>query len=97
MKMLREKSDLDDNGNNVNFTGNDTDLFKLKGEITGETGNNDKKNVEVIVPLKYFSSFWRTLENTLIICEISFMLTWSGNCVISSTITLLLIKKKYLQ
>ena len=46
--FYRDESYLDDNGNIVNFTGNDSDLLKFKGEITGETGNNDKKNVEVI-------------------------------------------------
>ena len=38
-----------------------------------------------MVPLKYLSNFWRTLEMLLINCEISLILTWSTNCVIVST------------
>ena len=38
-----------------------------------------------MVPLKYFSNFWRTLEIPVINCEINLSLTWSTNCVIVST------------
>ena len=40
-----------------------------------------------MVPLKYLSNFWRTLEMALINCEVNLMLTWSDNCVIVSTDT----------
>ena len=52
-------------------------------KITGQTADNDTKNIEVIVPLKYVSNFWRTLEMPLISCEINFILTWSANFVIA--------------
>ena len=35
-----------------------------------------------MVPLKYLSNFWRTLEMPLINCEVELILTWSANCVI---------------
>ena len=38
-----------------------------------------------MVPLKYFSNFWRTLEMPLINCEVELILTWPENCVIIST------------
>ena len=38
-----------------------------------------------MVPLKYLSNFWRTLEISLINCEITIDLNWSGNCVIVAT------------
>ena len=38
-----------------------------------------------MVPLKYPSSFWRTLEIPLINSEINLILTWSSNCVVVST------------
>ena len=41
-------------------------------------------NVEIMVPLKYLSTFWRTLEMTLINCEVNLNFTWSENCVILS-------------
>ena len=38
-----------------------------------------------MVPLKYLSNFWRTLEIPLIICEVELILNWSANCVIIYT------------
>ena len=38
-----------------------------------------------MVPLKYLSNFWRTLEMSLINCEVKLILTWSSTCVIVST------------
>ena len=38
-----------------------------------------------MVPLKYLSNFWRTLEMTLINCEVNNVLTWSSNCVLIAT------------
>ena len=64
----------------------DSELFKSKTKITGKTPNDDnEKDVEIMVPLKYLSNFWRTLEMPLINCEVSLMLTWSSTCVISNS------------
>ena len=38
-----------------------------------------------MVPLKYLSNFWRTLEMPLINCEFELILDWSASCVIIST------------
>ena len=35
-----------------------------------------------MVPLKYLSNFWRTLEMPLINCEVNLILTWSSTCVL---------------
>ena len=52
--------------------------FNSKIKITGKTPNNNNvKDVEIMVPLKYLSNFWRTLEMTLINCEVNLILTWS--------------------
>ena len=53
--------------------------------MTGQTGNNGTKNVEIMVPLKYLSNFWRTFKTSLISCEINLLLIWSAYCVIVST------------
>ena len=59
--------------------------FKSKIIITGKTpATGNTKDVELIVPLKYLSNFWRTLEMPLIDCEVNLILTWSKDCVISS-------------
>ena len=64
---------------------NITDSFKFKAKITGQTGNDGTKDVEIIVPLKYLSNFCRTLEMPLINCEVNLILTWSSNCVLIAT------------
>ena len=77
---------LDANNESTNFTGDNlTDSFKFKAKITGETGNNGIKDVEIMVPLKYLSNFWRTLEMPLINCEVNLILTCSSNCVLIAT------------
>ena len=54
---------------------NDTDSFIFKSNIIGKTAanNNDgniagREDVEIMVPLKYLSNFWRTLKISLINC-----------------------------
>ena len=70
----------------VNFAENNlTDSFNFKVKMTGQSGNDGTKNVEIMVPLKYLSNFWRTLEMPVINCEINLILTWYTNCVIVST------------
>ena len=56
---------------------NDTDSFNFKSRIVGKTAanNNDgniagRVDVEIMVPLKYLSNFWRTPEMPLINCEV---------------------------
>ena len=49
-------------------------LFNFKLKITGKTGNDFTKHVEIMVPLKYLSNFRRNLEIPLINCEINFQL-----------------------
>ena len=74
-----------DNDNEINdFTEANatTDSFNLKVKLTGD---NDTQSVEIMVPLKYVSNFWRTLGMLLISCEVTLDLNWSGNCVIVTT------------
>ena len=55
---------VNNDGNIGDFNGaNPTDSFSFKTKITGQTDNNGRiVNVEIMVPLKYLSNFWRTLE-----------------------------------
>ena len=77
---------LNANDEFTQFTGgNATDSFNFKAKITGRTGDDGTKNVEIMVPLKYLSNFWRTLEMPLIICEVNLILTWSSTCVLIAT------------
>ena len=40
-------------------------------QIAGRIENNGTKYLKIRVPLKYLSNFWRTLEMSLISCEIN--------------------------
>ena len=75
----------DNNDEIVDFDANNlTDSFKFKAKITGQTGDDRTKDVEIMVPLKYLSNFWRTLEMLLINCEVNLILTWSTTCVLAA-------------
>ena len=64
----------------------DSESFKSRIKITGKTPNNgNEKDAEIMVPLKYLSNFWRTLEMPLINCEVNLILTWSSICVITNS------------
>ena len=52
------------------------------GQIRGNT--KIKKNLDIVVPLKHLSNFWKTLDMLLINCEVSLILTWSENCVLTN-------------
>ena len=62
----------------------DSESFKFNVKITGRTKAASTVEVEIVVALKYLSNFWRTLELPLIHREISLMLNWSQNCLISN-------------
>ena len=64
----------------------DSESFKFTVKIRGKTPNNDnEKDIEIMVPLKDLSNFWRTLELPLINCEVNLILTWSSTCVITNS------------
>ena len=86
-QYYRDIPAINSNGDIVDFSGaNATDSFNFKTKITGHADNNRRiNNVEIMVPLKYLSNFWRTLEMPLINCEVNLILTWSADCVIIYT------------
>ena len=64
----------------------DSESFKAKVKITGNIpADGNTKDIEIIVPLKYLSNFWRTLEMRLIDCEVNLIITWSKDCVITNS------------
>ena len=67
----------------ADFPGNSTS-FKFKQKITGSTREDGTKAVQIMVPLKYSSDFWRRLEMPLINRKINLILTWYANCVLSN-------------
>ena len=76
---------VDNNNAIVKFAeSNLADSFNFKVKMTGQTGNDQTKNVEIMVPLKYLRNFWRASEMPLTNCEIDLILTCSVNCFIVS-------------
>ena len=74
--------------NNVNYSIEDSKSFDYKTSIIWKLEGIDRtKDVEIFVPLKYLSNFWRTLDMPLINCEINLILTWTENCVLISIAT----------
>ena len=51
-------------------------MFKYKAALVEKTANavnntnSSEKNTKIVVPLKYLSNFWRSLEIPLINCKI---------------------------
>ena len=61
--------------------------IKLLGNVTRVAGNAAcvrRLNVKIVVPLKYLSNFFRSLEMPLINCKIKLSLTWKKECVLST-------------
>ena len=85
-QYCRDIPAVNNNGNIVEFNGtNATDSFNFQAKITGQIGDNRKKEVEIMEPLKHLSNFWITLEIPLINCEINLILIWYESCVIVYT------------
>ena len=61
--------------------------FKYKVSLLGNpvvADNVARRNVKVVVPLKYLSNFFRSLEMPLVNCKIKLNLTWKKECVLSN-------------
>ena len=70
-----------------NLTQNNSTSFDYKIKLLGnpEVANNiARRNVKIVVPLKYLSNFFRSLEIPLINCKIKLNLTWKKECVLSN-------------
>ena len=77
---------VNDNADFVAFrAANATESFNFKAKTTGRTGENGINNVKIMLPLKYLSNLWGTLEMPLINFEVEVILTWSADCVIFYT------------
>ena len=72
-----------ENNNKLNNKTITSKCFKYKTKIIGSTSDNENRlNTEVVVPLKYLSNFWRSLDLALINCEIERNFSWSRYYII---------------
>ena len=91
-----ELSNDADNNNFDNIKVVNSNTFKYKNKITGNTytvdagvdgidvNKNGKQEIELAIPLKYLGNFWRAINIPLISCEVFLELKWNKNCVITS-------------
>ena len=75
---------------NTDLTINNSQSFKYKAAFVGKTTNADNnntnssvKNAEIVVLLKYLSTFWRSLEMPLLNCKVHLELNWIEDCIFS--------------
>ena len=88
--------ELGGNANNNNDNTVNSNTFRYKNKITGNTYNvaagaedyiinkNGTQNIELAIPLKYLGNVWRALNMPLISCEVSLESKWNKSCVITS-------------
>ena len=71
--------------NNADVTNDDNaPSFKYKASIIGNTEDDGRKNgVQIAIPLKYFTNFWRSLEMPLINCKMELSLKWYEICLLA--------------
>ena len=71
----------------ADLTADNSSSFKYKVSLLGNPVLNDavaKRSVKVVIPLKYLSNFFRSLEMPLINCKIKLNLIWKKECVLST-------------
>ena len=71
----------------ANLTADNSSSLKYKISLLGNPVvaiNIARINVKVVVPLKYLSNFFISLEMPLINCKIKLNLTWKKECVLST-------------
>ena len=71
----------------ADLTADNSSSFKYKISLLGNpvvADNIARRSVKVVVPLKYLSNFFRSLEMALINCEIKLNLTWKNECILST-------------
>ena len=71
----------------ANLTADNSGSFEYKVSLLGNPvpdGNAAKRSAKVVVPLKYLSNFFRSLEMPLINCKIKLNLPWKKECVLST-------------
>ena len=58
----------------------------LEEKTTNAINNTNSfiKDAKIVVPLKYLSNFWRSLEMPLINCKVHLQLNWIEDCILSS-------------
>ena len=81
----RDEPNSSTDNNHITHLILNSESFDYKASFTenGTTHYNLTKNdVKIVIPLKYFSNFWRNLNIPSITCEVELILTRFKNCVL---------------
>ena len=92
-QFKRDESPMNNAGNPLNVALDNSTSFRYKASFLekadddddddGDDGNDRSlRNTKIIVPLKYLSIFFRSLEMPLINCKIHLELNWNNNCAL---------------
>ena len=92
-QFKRDEQELTVVGGLTGVTNDNASFFKYKSSLlfgltserggTGANAYRTYKNAHILVPLKYVSSFFRSLELRLINSKLHLELSWSKNCIMS--------------
>ena len=68
----------------INISIRNSKSFDYKTKIIGslDDGEDEKEDDTIAIPLKCLGKFWRSLDITLINCEITLILSWYEKCVL---------------
>ena len=75
---------------NADLTIDNSQSFKYKAALLGKTTdvvantNSSVKEAKIVVPLKYLSNFWTSLEMPSINCKVYLGINWFEDCILSS-------------
>ena len=86
-QFKRDEQPFDNNETNiVNVTTANSSCFKYKSSLidrsTTEDGGAGANAYRISVPLKYISSFFRSLELPMINTKLNLELSWTNNCIV---------------
>ena len=62
----------------------DTISLVYKVKLIEGADDNHTQSIKLVVPLKYLSNFFRSLEMPLLNCKVNSSLLWSKDCLVSS-------------
>ena len=85
-QFKRDEPPINDAGNTLNVALDNSTSFKYKASLLGratDADGNDRSlnNTKIVVPLKYLSIFFTSLEMPLINCKTHLQLYWNNNSV----------------
>ena len=85
----RDEPNSSTDNDNITHSILNSKSFDYKANFISSLKNNNliKNDVKIVIPLKHWSNFWKSLNISLMNCEVELILTWFGNCVLIDKLT----------